>query len=587
MNSAGGTIIGGSEAGSGNLISGNNFLGIALYGAPTTNTIVFGNRIGTSITGNTGLANGDSGVLINNSSRNNIIGGVLAGQANIIAFNGEAGISVAAAASINNTLRGNSIFLNGDLGIDLGANFVTLNDTNDVDVGANQLQNFPVLSFATNSPTQVTIVGSLNSAANTSYFLDFYANTNLDLSGHGEGQVYLGNVNVTTDSSGLANFVVPFTPARLGQYLSATATDPFGNTSEFSRWVVSTTPSTNIITGQAADFVFIIDASASMAGEIAAVKNGLGSFVTSLNTNNINARFAVVLFGGPTEIIQDFTSDQAIAEAAFDVISVSGTVPGVHNNHNTNPEAGLEAIRIVLNSAVNNTIQRNNVGGSGPLAYRPEARKNLILVTDENSDLPFYVENREAGQTGTEPPSVLTAPWQAEINTTAQAVIANSAFINLLVSASGVVRNQYGDPAQSVSDANFLNFNPDATLTNLINAGFGGSLEAQVLSAGLVGRAFNIGSVNTTNFIANFFAAKVEEINSNPIPPPRLSIAALPSAVRVTWTTNSFGYLLETNHALTLTNGWGVLTTNYSVIGTNYAVTNSTGGALRFYRLRR
>jgi hypothetical protein len=31
-------------------------------------------------------------------------------------------------------------------------------------------------------------------------------------------------------------------------------------------------------------------------------------------------------------------------------------------------------------------------GGSGPLSFRPNARKNLILVTDEDSDQPFYVE---------------------------------------------------------------------------------------------------------------------------------------------------------------------------------------------------
>jgi hypothetical protein len=585
----GGTLIGGSAAGSGNLISGNNSAGIELSGVSSTNNLVYGNLVGTTLSGGSGLANSSHGVLITSGSRGNTVGGVQTGQANRIAFNGGAGISVAAStANTNNSFRGNSIHSNGGLGIDLGASGVTLNDTDDTDTGANQLQNFPLLTLATNSPNTVTVVGSLASAAGTGYVLDFYANTNLDLSGHGEGQVYLGSADVMTDSAGQANFAVSFSPGRSGQYLSATATDPSGNTSEFSRWVVSTTPSTNIITGQAADFVFIIDATVSMAGEIAAVKNGLGSFVTSLNTNNINARFAVVLFGGPTEIIQDFTTDQTTTEAAFDVISVNGAVPGVHNNHNVNPEAGLEAIRIVLNAAVNNTIQRNNVGGSGPLAFRPDARKNLILVTDENSDLPYYVENREAGQTGTEPPATLTAPWQAEIDTTARAVIANNAFVNLLINPSGVTREQYGDPSQSVANANFLNYDPAATLTNLVAAGFGGSLEAQVLAAGLVGRTFNIGSVNTTNFIANFFAAKAEEIYSNPIPPPRLSIAPLPGSVRLTWTTNTFGFLLETNHSVALTNGWGVLTTNYSIIGTNYAVTNATGDSpLRFYRLRR
>jgi hypothetical protein len=69
--------------------------------------------------------------------------------------------------------------------------------------------------------------------------------------------------------------------------------------------------------------------------------------------------------------------------------------------------------------------------------------------------------------------------------------------------------------------------------------------------------------------------------------PPKLFIAALPGAVRLTWTTNATGYLLETNSALTLAANWGVLTSNYSVLNTNYAVTNAVGDATRFYRLHK
>ncbi len=68
---------------------------------------------------------------------------------------------------------------------------------------------------------------------------------------------------------------------------------------------------------------------------------------------------------------------------------------------------------------------------------------------------------------------------------------------------------------------------------------------------------------------------------------PTLNLAALPGAVRLTWTTNATGYLLETNNALTLPAGWAVLTSNYSVLDTNYAVTNAISGATRFYRLRK
>jgi hypothetical protein len=68
---------------------------------------------------------------------------------------------------------------------------------------------------------------------------------------------------------------------------------------------------------------------------------------------------------------------------------------------------------------------------------------------------------------------------------------------------------------------------------------------------------------------------------------PRLNITALPGAVRLTWTTNATGYLLETNSALALSAGWGVLTSNYSVLNTNFAVTNAFDDAARFYRLRK
>ena len=69
--------------------------------------------------------------------------------------------------------------------------------------------------------------------------------------------------------------------------------------------------------------------------------------------------------------------------------------------------------------------------------------------------------------------------------------------------------------------------------------------------------------------------------------PPTLNITTLPGAVRLTWTTNVTGYLLETNSALTLPAGWGVLASNYGVLNANFAVTNAIGGATRFYRLHK
>lgn len=270
-----------------------------------------------------------------------------------------------------------------------------------------------------------------------------------------------------------------------------------------------------------ADFVFIIDATSSMTGEIAAVKAGLSSFVNGLASADVDARFSVVLFGGAPELVLDWTTDGSATEAAFAQIYTSGAVSGFQNNHNVNPEAGLEAIRIVLSEAVNSTLLRNNVGGTGPLTFRANARPNLILVTDEDSDLPYYTENRFPGQSGTDPPTTvpLASAWQAEVDATAQAIIEHDAFINLIINTGdSPSRWQYGNPGSSAQDADFSNFDPDATLANLIANGYGNSLEAQVLNADLIGRAFDITSINNTGFIDNFFDAKIEEVTDNPFP---------------------------------------------------------------------
>ena len=170
----------------GNLISGNVGEGIIFQGGRAT---VMGNLIGTGANGVAALGNGGAGISVNTGG-NNILGGTAANAGNTIAFNGGAGIFVASATTGPSAIRGNSIFSNSGLGIDLqggseNAARVTANDLGDGDVGANGLQNFPVITSATRN----NIVGTLNSAANATYDLDFYASTTADPSGFGEGQM--------------------------------------------------------------------------------------------------------------------------------------------------------------------------------------------------------------------------------------------------------------------------------------------------------------------------------------------------------------------------------------------------------------
>src|ERR1051325_11418975 len=173
-----------------------------------------------------------NGVVIQANGHDNVIGGTNTSSGNVIVSNAAAGVAIL--SGTNNAIRGNSIFGNGALGIDLGGDGITPNDNKDPDTGPNQLQNYPILSSATISSNSIAISGTLNSRSNSIFQIDFFASPACDDSGNGEAQAYLGTRSVTNSSSGATNFNITLAVAVPGRYLTATATDPLGNTSEFS-----------------------------------------------------------------------------------------------------------------------------------------------------------------------------------------------------------------------------------------------------------------------------------------------------------------------------------------------------------------
>lgn len=216
-----------------NVISGNGD-GVVLVSG-TDNTLS-DNFIGTDASGTAPVPNLRWGVEVHTSG--NQIGSSLTNvffAGNRIAFNGSTGV-VMFGPLVNNSVLSNSIFSNGDLGIDLANDGVTPNDPCDADTGPNNLQNFPELSSATTSKTKTNIVGSLDSAPNTNYRIQLFSNSSCDPSGFGEGEALVGEVFATTDGSCHASFkiFVPLADAPVGRFITATATDPTGNTSEFS-----------------------------------------------------------------------------------------------------------------------------------------------------------------------------------------------------------------------------------------------------------------------------------------------------------------------------------------------------------------
>lgn len=144
-----------------------------------------------------------------------------------------------------------------------------------------------------------------------------------------------------------------------------------------------------------ADYLFLIDASGSMCSKIAGVKSGLLGFSQQIQASQIIARFGVVQFGGTPVILMPFNNNATLLaqviggiqcyaggqEAAFEVLR--GSVP---------PENG----RLFGRGC------SADVGGADPsncnINWNLNATKALILVTDEDSDLPNIGAYRMPGQ---------------------------------------------------------------------------------------------------------------------------------------------------------------------------------------------
>jgi hypothetical protein len=250
-------LIGGTTAADRNVISANK-AGVWIQGAAATGNMVQGNYIGTDVTGTLNLGNTGPGVELTaidtgaSGANNNTIGGTAPGAGNLIADNGGDGISLnnynsvigtTGSGVIDNRVTGNSIYNNGRLGIDLLSNsgVPVLNDSQG-HAGPNNFQDFPVLQGAVSSSSDTAITGTFSEAAepNTTITLDFYANSTTP-AGYEEGQTYLGSAQVSTDANGTAPISVDLGTGNLaGEYITATATDPSGNTSEFDAGIQAT-----------------------------------------------------------------------------------------------------------------------------------------------------------------------------------------------------------------------------------------------------------------------------------------------------------------------------------------------------------
>jgi len=244
---------------------GNQSIGIALTGATHSNSIsgntiaansmdeagiwldnawsnnIVSNYIGTDVTETAVLGNGDvgtfsGGILLMGGSHDNTIGGLGAGEGNVIA-NNNFGIILQPDAGTGNSLLSNSIYNSSELAIDIEGDYSPLlNDNLDADTGPNDLQNYPVISSAYVTASQISINGTLNSKASRNFTIQFFDNGSCNASGNGEGKTLIGSDTLTTNASGNATISSHFsTSIPAGHQITALATDQITNsTSEFS-----------------------------------------------------------------------------------------------------------------------------------------------------------------------------------------------------------------------------------------------------------------------------------------------------------------------------------------------------------------
>ncbi len=231
------STIGGTAPADRNVISGNSG-GIQIDDGPAgnliglpTGAVVEGNYIGTDPSGQAAAPNQGNGITVLHAGSG--IGGTDPGASNIIAFNTQSGVVMNGVSVV----LSNSIFSNSSKGI----------DNEEVQFGYQNLP-APQLSYAAESPdstigsVQVQVGGVLNVASvlpnlSPGFTCTIQIFATLDSVPSGQGQLFLGSVQVTPTASGFATFTLSnaSVPAGSGTTFTATATSSStAGTSEFS-----------------------------------------------------------------------------------------------------------------------------------------------------------------------------------------------------------------------------------------------------------------------------------------------------------------------------------------------------------------
>lgn len=463
--------VGGTAAGARNVV-GFNGAGIEVDNGGQQN-VIQGNFSGVGADGVTPVGNLLHGIVLRSSNgfgpplgpaqpgepgtSFNQIGGTAAGAGNVVAFNGTGGIAIfgnpvsaSGQPNIGNAILGNSVSLNGRnfegassaptalLGIDLTNGFTfprddgpTPNDSQGHGAAndPNNFQNAPLLTSFFGDGTGKTIVnGALHANPSTTYRVEFFASDPDPLNLPAEGEQFLGTfVNVTTDAGGNATYSATLNLAvEPDDILTATATDPVGNTSEFSAGILAaTTPFSRGLTQFSGGI-------STNAKPTAIVQASDGNFWFTEFSNNALGRIT------PTGLVTQFSLSALGANTGpLDLVSNSADGFLYFTEFNTgrigkiNPAAGSDAAILasetqsaVVPSGAGAGVHGITVGPDGNLWF---TEANVDRVGTINPALTTITEFIAGIAPGAAPVNIVTGPdgalWFTESNNAARGAI--------------------------------------------------------------------------------------------------------------------------------------------------------------------
>lgn len=230
------------------LIADNRFgsltgAGIHLLG---TNNPTSGNRIERNVFGRdlwlTGGAHVDTAVRLSRGASDNRISDNIIARVNSGVLLGDARVTPPTEAGSGNRISGNLFHEVAFplIGLDAANQFATLaNDANDADSGPNGLQNKPVLTAASAAGG---VEGVLDAAPHEVYRVEFFLAASCHPAGGGGAEFVLDALDLATDGSSRGTIAtrlsrLPLGGLKVGDVISAIATDGAGNSSEFSNCV--------------------------------------------------------------------------------------------------------------------------------------------------------------------------------------------------------------------------------------------------------------------------------------------------------------------------------------------------------------